>query len=132
MPMIFWNTNLANRTNGREKPGGALNYSFSREHGFCGCRCFLGTRILLILLMWWRVSLLVALLRLHFVVPREISVAPQLWGNCTTAVRQLHHNCGAVAPQLWGNENNAGKNKNVGCGNFYSGPTNGRCLRNLI
>ena len=33
-----------------------------------------------------------------FVFSREIPVAPQLWGNCTTAVRQLHHNCGAVAP----------------------------------
>ena len=72
---------------------------------------FWGTRIVLILLMWMRVALLVALFVLSFVFSREIPVAPQLWGNCTTAVRQLHHNCGAVAPQLWGNGNNAGKTK---------------------
>ena len=24
------------------------------------------------------------------------AVAPQLWGSCTTAVRQLHHSCGAT------------------------------------
>ena len=50
---------------------------------------FWGTRILLILLMWIRVALLVALFVLSFVFSREIPVAPQLWGN----------------------ENNAGKNK---------------------
>ena len=33
-----------------------------------------------------------------FVFSRGIPVASQLWGNCTTAVRQLHHNCEAVAP----------------------------------
>ena len=47
-----------------------------------------------------------------FVLLKQISVAPQLWGSCTTAVRQLHHNCGAVAPQLWGNGNLLWKNKN--------------------
>ena len=60
---------------------------------------------------------LVALFVLSFVFLREISVAPQLWGNCTTAVRQLHHNCGAVAPQLWGNEYEAEKN------NYLAGTT---------
>ena len=76
---------------------------------------FWGTRILLILLMWMRVALLVALFVLSFVFSREIPVAPQLWGNCTTAVRQLHHSCGAVAPQLWGNENKGDKNSNHAC-----------------
>ena len=60
---------------------------------------------------------LVALFVLSFVFSREIPVAPQLWGNCTTAVRQLHHNCGAVAPQLWGNEYEAEKN------NYLAGTT---------
>ena len=89
---------------------------------------FGGTRILLILLMWMRVALLVALFVLSFVSSREISVAPQLWGNCTTAVRQLHHNCGAVAPQLWGNEYEAEKNNYLAGGNNNLGFPNGRLL----
>ena len=59
--------------------------------------------------------------RLHFVFSREFFVAPQLWGNCTTVVGQLHHNCGAVAPQLWGNEYEAEKNNYLAGGNNYLG-----------
>ena len=67
-------------------------------------------------------------LRLLFVFSREISVAPQLWGNCTTVVGQLHHNCGAVAPQLWGNEYEAEKNNYLAGGNNYLGFPSGRFL----
>ena len=49
---------------------------------------------------------------LPFVFSRDIPVAPQLWGNCTTIVRQLHHSCGATAPQLWGNGNDGHRNNN--------------------
>ena len=52
---------------------------------FCKCSCFVSTSEL-------------------FVFISEISVAPQLWCNCLTAVVQLPHNCGATAPQLWGND----------------------------
>ena len=51
------------------------------------------------------------------VFPRDISVAPQLWGSCTTIVGQLHHSCEAIAPQLWGNGNLGDKNKNTVCRN---------------
>ena len=71
-------------------------------------------------------------LRLHFVFSREISVAPQLWGNCTTVVGQLHHNCGAVAPQLWGNENEAEKNNYLAGGNNYLGFPSGRLLGEVL
>ena len=59
---------------------------------------------------------------------RKLSVAPQLLCNCTTAVRQLHHNCGAVAPQLWGNEYEAEKNNYLAGGNNYLGFPSGRLL----
>ena len=71
-------------------------------------------------------------LRLHFVFSREISVAPQLWGNCTTVVGQLHHNCGAVAPQLWGNEYEAEKNNYLADGNNYLGFPSGRLLGRFL
>ena len=67
-------------------------------------------------------------LRLLFVFSREISVAPQLWGNCTTVVGQLHHNCEAVASQLWGNEYEAEKNNFLADGNNYLGSPSGRLL----
>ena len=54
-------------------------------------------------------------LPLLFVFPRDFSVAPQLWGSCTTIVGQLHHSCEAVAPQLWGNGNLGDKNKSHAC-----------------
>ena len=60
-------------------------------------------------------------LRLLFVFSREMSVAPQLWGNCTTVVGQLHHNCGAVAPQLWGNGNDGETNSFLTFGNGETG-----------
>ena len=47
----------------------------------------------------------------YFIFSSVISVAPQLWCNCLTAVVQLPHNCGATAPQLWGNGNIPCKNK---------------------
>ena len=31
-----------------------------------------------------------------FVFSRDILIAPQLWGNCTIVVGQLHHSCGAM------------------------------------
>ena len=42
-------------------------------------------------------SLLVVSVSRIFVFFSVILVAPQLWGNCTTTVRQLHHNCGATS-----------------------------------
>ena len=71
---------------------------------------------------------LVALFVLSFVFLREISVAPQLWCNCPTAVGQLHHNCEAVAPQLWGNEYEAEKNNYLAGRNNYLGSPSGRLL----
>ena len=56
-------------------------------------------------------------LPLLFVFPRDFSVAPQLWGSCTTIVGQLHHSCEAIAPQLWGNGNLGDKNKKLICKN---------------